>query len=541
MTPGRSAILYDTAGLDPARERLTGLAVATRDFLRAHLDHGAPGPLFVHPTTDVTEAAVRTRFPTDRAIRIIPRVQARALAEPGGLFVPGPVLAPFAWRRRHAGDTTYALTGITHTMSTARALDAVRELMVAPVQPWDALICTSAAIHDLVSRCLEQQAAYLAERFGIAAPMVRPMLPVIPLGVEPEAIRATPDRRAAFRARHGIADGDVAVLYLGRLAAHAKAHPIPMFRALGLAAARGSAPLVCVLAGWFHDDVSRAAFLTAAGALAPTVRVIHVDARDPVVKNDALAAGDVFLSLADNVQESFGLTPIEAMAAGLPCVVSDWDGYKDTVVEGETGFRAPIHLPPGGSGADLAWRRLSGFDNEATFHAQMAQTIAVDVEAAARALVVLADDPALRRRMGEAGRVRARSVYGWSVIIRRYEELWAEQRARRERAIQDGVAGPTGPSTAAADPFALFGGFASRDLASGARFSLATEAPLDDFETLAALPMAVLDPRLPDRGRALLDHVMTAGSVRLDVTSEPLTWRTALWLAKLGLLRIEPL
>jgi len=25
--------------------------------------------------------------------------------------------------------------------------------------------------------------------------------------------------------------------------------------------------------------------------------------------------------------ETFGLTPIEAMAAGLPCLVSDWDGY----------------------------------------------------------------------------------------------------------------------------------------------------------------------------------------------------------------------
>ena len=40
------------------------------------------------------------------------------------------------------------------------------------------------------------------------------------------------------------------------------------------------------------------------------------------------------MSLADNIQETFGLTPVEAMAAGLPCVMSDWDGYRDTVRDG---------------------------------------------------------------------------------------------------------------------------------------------------------------------------------------------------------------
>jgi len=32
------------------------------------------------------------------------------------------------------------------------------------------------------------------------------------------------------------------------------------------------------------------------------------------------------------------------MAAGLPCVVTDWDGYKDTVRHGEDGFRVGVPL-----------------------------------------------------------------------------------------------------------------------------------------------------------------------------------------------------
>src|SRR5258708_11547844 len=34
---------------------------------------------------------------------------------------------------------------------------------------------------------------------------------------------------------------------------------------------------------------------------------------------------------------------IEAMAAGVPQVVSDWSGYRDIVVHGETGFRVQTY------------------------------------------------------------------------------------------------------------------------------------------------------------------------------------------------------
>ena len=48
------------------------------------------------------------------------------------------------------------------------------------------------------------------------------------------------------------------------------------------------------------------------------------------------SASDVFCP-SQTISRKAGLTPLEAMAAGLPCVVSDWDGYRDTVVDGETG------------------------------------------------------------------------------------------------------------------------------------------------------------------------------------------------------------
>ena len=72
-------------------------------------------------------------------------------------------------------------------------------------------------------------------------------------------------------------------------------------------------------------------------------------------------AADIFLSLVDNHQETFGLSPVEAMAAGVPVVVSDWDGYRYTVQNGVEGFRIPTLAPSHSSqGAELALQHDHG-------------------------------------------------------------------------------------------------------------------------------------------------------------------------------------
>lgn len=544
----RAAILYDSRGFDAGKERLTGLATASAGFLRAYLEHAGPGSVWLHPTDEsTTTETFRARFPTDRTVEIVNRLGTRRLGTPGALFVPGPVLGPFAWRRRTVGDAAYSLTGVTHTMSTARALDAVRELLVAPTRPWDALICASRSIRDLVTGVLERHADHLAERTGAAAMAIPLQLPVIPLGVDmPErgTTGVAETVRSAFRAEHGLSDDTVAVLYLGRLSAHAKAHPLPMFRALGRAAARSARPIVAVLAGWYHDDDTRQAFEATAAALAPTVRVIAVDARPPAVKRAVLAGTDVFLSLADNLQESFGLTPIEAMAAGLPCVVSDWDGYRDTVIDDVTGFRVPTALPPAGAGAELAWRRLLGIDDDSVFHALTCETVAIDTEFAAEAIARLADDPELRRSMGEAGRTRAHATYAWPRVIHAYETLWSELAERR---ATSGSKGGRVPSVAP-DPFEAFAGFATP--AGGRGLRIEPVEGLDamaELDRIAALPKAMVDPRLPPDARALLGRLADQGSllVQLDPPQGQMRerragLRAAFWLAHAGILRIVP-
>ena len=58
-------------------------------------------------------------------------------------------------------------------------------------------------------------------------------------------------------------------------------------------------------------------------------------------KQLGLAAADVFCSPADNLQETFGISVLEAMASRLPVIASDWNGYRDLVQHGQTGWIVP--------------------------------------------------------------------------------------------------------------------------------------------------------------------------------------------------------
>ncbi|NIA13210.1 MAG: glycosyltransferase [Nitrospiraceae bacterium] len=85
-------------------------------------------------------------------------------------------------------------------------------------------------------------------------------------------------------------------------------------------------------------------------------------------------------------EEPFGLVAVDAMASGRPVCASRVGGLQDIVVDGETGF-----LFERGDGQALADR-----------------------------LGALLDDPALRQRMGEAGRRRAETEYDWARVMEKH-------------------------------------------------------------------------------------------------------------------------
>ncbi len=183
------------------------------------------------------------------------------------------------------------------------------------------------------------------------------------------------------------------------------------------------------------------------------------------------------------------------MAAGLPLVVSDWDGYRSIVRDGVDGFLVPtLGAPAGPLGETLALLESLGVVDYPQYAGTTAQHTAVHVGRTAEALTRLIASPELRATMGAAGRRRARELFAWPVVVGRYQELFAELAERRIQA--GGGAGPAGAegSTRATEGPAVAGG--------PHRMPPLRNDPFADFR---GLPAAVLtdqtDVRLTDAAR----------------------------------------
>jgi N,N'-diacetylbacillosaminyl-diphospho-undecaprenol alpha-1,3-N-acetylgalactosaminyltransferase len=114
----------------------------------------------------------------------------------------------------------------------------------------------------------------------------------------------------------------------------------------------------------------------------------------PGWQNDVLpwlAITDVFV-LPSYYREGIPVTVLEAMAMGLPVVATDVPGCREAVVAGETGFLVPPR----------------------------------NVDELVQAIRKLVEDPALRRRMGQAGRARAVQRFAIERITAQYLDLYAE-------------------------------------------------------------------------------------------------------------------
>jgi glycosyltransferase involved in cell wall biosynthesis len=550
-----AVLLYAPDGYDTSRARLMGRHAAGEGFLRGLIRH-AGFERIVALTRGQRDAdafrkhvaALGGAMPADT----IPDEQFHRLAAHGCLLLPGPGLGGHAWRRRRAGDATaFSLIGVTHTVSSAGAMDSIAESLVAPVQAWDAIVCTSNAVRGAVRRLLDMQGAYLRHRLG-ATRIEPPALPVIPLGVDCAALAPDPAERAAWRARLEIAERDIAVLHHGRLSFHAKAQPLPMLLAIARAAASApeGARVVLVLSGWFADDTQRRAFRDQARAVAPNlpIRLVERPPSDTTLRN----AADIFCLLSDNIQESFGLAPVEALAAGLPVVGTDWDGLRDTIVHGVTGLRVPTTLA--GPMADLADRHDAGFDTYDSFIAGVAQFTAVDVPAATEAFRALLADPGRRAAMAQAARRDALARFDWPVVIAQWKALWQEMAALRRAARAERAPVRRGEERVPhrPDPSVVFADYPTARLAPETRLALLpgedAEAAMTRLSALLALTGAA--PRrdlLPaaETFRDMLGAVEPGPATVAQLVAElppARAWRAqrALgWLLKMDLLRVS--
>jgi len=130
------------------------------------------------------------------------------------------------------------------------------------------------------------------------------------------------------------------ILWIGRLSILTKYDPWPTYSVLERIAKKFQEEIVLIECGP-DDSPSQDSSLEKLRKLCPSVSFVRLGGDSPVeedIKFMAIAASDIALSLVDNIQETFGLSILEAMAAGLPVVASNWNGYRDLICDKKDGF-----------------------------------------------------------------------------------------------------------------------------------------------------------------------------------------------------------
>ena len=587
-----AAIYYHPEAYTTSGPKLMGRNAAGESFLRGFLSHSQSKEFWAQvQNMDHAKHFAQTvqSFARPEPVKAVDKNSMPSLAEVGMVYYPGPGIGEHAFHRALAGaagvagkstnpHTAWSLCGITHTTSSAGAMDALANLITAPVQPWDAVICTSTAVKNNVERLLQAQVNYLQERLGVSK-LSLPLLPVIPLGIHTQDFVFSDLQKSEARKAIEADNNTLVVLFMGRLSFHAKAHPLAMYQALQKASQsaklRGQ-KIVLVECGWHANEFIDKAYQEAAQLACPDVKVITLDGRKASDRETAWASADVFCSLSDNIQETFGIVPIEAMAAGLPVVVSDWDGYKDTVREGIDGYRIATTMPQAGLAGDLAYRHAIELDNYDFYCGHTCSFVAVDVQAAASAFEKLFSSDSLRLSMGQAGRERAQAFYDWSIIIPQYEALWAEQTRLRILAQQEEQNTPQNLSQidlqsslpngkallahhwpARMDPFAAFASYPTytlnentllvlvqRSLNPSEVMDVQIQAALEveAYRQLAMVSFAKQVLPTPEEVKRLIGNAAITPKRAIDLLDgiesfrRPFVFRNIVWLMKLGVL-----
>lgn len=202
-------------------------------------------------------------------------------------------------------------------------------------------------------------------------------------GIDLAKIEAAPDRREQVRAELGVPPGHLLLANVAHMADHKGQRYL--LEALPAVLARRP-DVVCAIVG---DGELRQELEALAAKLGVTAAV-----RFPGFRQDVptiLKALDLFVMPSH--MEGLGTSVLDAMAAGVPVVGTEAGGMPESIEHGVTGLVCPVR----------------------------------DAGALARAILSLLDDPALARRLADAGAARVRERFSTEAMVegtlRVYERL----------------------------------------------------------------------------------------------------------------------
>ena len=357
------------------------------------------------------------------------------------LHIPGPDIEKWSAIRANDSPNKFSITGIIHTICSNSVINGFKEYIFGGLESWDALVCTSSSGKAVVERTINFYHESFERKYDVKITKKnRPQLYTIPLAVNDitnDSSLTRKEKRSKSRKKLEITDEAIVILYLGRLSFHSKSHPLALYKAISKINSDNDKKEVILLeCGTFANKTIQELYnkLIYSFKNLTVKRTGGLNQASEQGKIDCLNAADIFISLSDNIQETFGLTVIEAMAAELPCIVSDWNGYKDLVKEQENGYLIPtkyaIQSNKDFNKVDADYK-IAKINFDYMIGLKSMKTV-INEEALISKLSYLIDNKEIREKMGSKSKDRWNELFNWKVVSKQYRELWANLKEKRE-------------------------------------------------------------------------------------------------------------
>jgi glycosyltransferase involved in cell wall biosynthesis len=325
------------------------------------------------------------------------------------LFTSSHHIAKFVPFRQFCGRPQWPICGLTHGLSSNTLIPSYTWNYFAALQHNDAIICTTTSGQTALRSVFENLGSNEAIT-GVRGSPFPVQTPIIPLGIDIE------DEATTSRAESAGGSSGFVVLSIGRLSASYKADLRPAIAAF-LRAENLPDGSTLILAGDDTQSHCAQSLQEFADGFASARKVVVMPDISASMKSSLFKMADVALCLTDTYEETFGLSVLEAMAAGLPVVAPSWDGYRDLVLHESTGFLVSTHV-----WTDTSYLNAVSMLIDPAF--ALSQRVVVDAEEIIRCLSLLGKDKASRREMGVRAKQRARALFSWQTVIQQYECLW---------------------------------------------------------------------------------------------------------------------
>ncbi len=310
----------------------------------------------------------------------------------------------------------FPITAVNHTISYIEYAQSTLGHVWQGCTARDGIGCTSEASRSI----MQAWYAHARKSRNIPVEWKQPQLQVIPLGVPDPDLGGHEPMREAFRASLNLDAKTVLILLYGRVSVVDKMDVRPFFNALRrIRAQHPQLSFLFYVAGAMDEDDAMQEQMQ---ALAKAWDIPFALAPNPsrTLKKQLFASADIFVSPTDNIQETFGLTLIEAAQSALPVIASDWNGYKDIVIPEETGLLVPTLAPTATPTLDA----IAGVLFNKLHQLLRSQQTALHVPSLEKALVRLMANPALRQKMGQNAKERATRLYTFDSVVDGWVDFW---------------------------------------------------------------------------------------------------------------------